>query len=174
VAVDAQLGVVGEVGAELDEERAEIVVEAVEVEVVDQRGGFDQPRVRGAGAGVVAAFSAHHRSLLLRPTDIQHRLGTVVLSQVGLGDVVLTLALGEADQVHAIGVDEVVDRRDERPGHRRHQRRGRERVPAMVVEERRGALRVLQPRLVHVAVHPVDRLDLEHHVPVQHVGHGAR
>jgi hypothetical protein len=32
MAVDAQLGVVGKVGAELDEERAEVVVKAVEVE----------------------------------------------------------------------------------------------------------------------------------------------
>jgi hypothetical protein len=31
VAVDAQLGGVGEVGAELDEERAEILIEAIEV-----------------------------------------------------------------------------------------------------------------------------------------------
>ena len=31
VAVDAELGVVGEVGAELEEERAEVLVDAVEV-----------------------------------------------------------------------------------------------------------------------------------------------
>ena len=37
VPVDAQLGVVGEVGAELEEEGAEVVVDAVEVEVVDHR-----------------------------------------------------------------------------------------------------------------------------------------
>ena len=46
VAVDAQLGVVRKVGAELQEERAEIVVVAVEVEVVDQPGGLDDPRIR--------------------------------------------------------------------------------------------------------------------------------
>jgi hypothetical protein len=38
VAVDAQLGVVGEIGAELDEERAEVVIDALEGEVVDQPG----------------------------------------------------------------------------------------------------------------------------------------
>ena len=37
VAVDAQLGGVGEVGAELEEERAEVAVHAVEVEEVDER-----------------------------------------------------------------------------------------------------------------------------------------
>ena len=45
VAVDAQLGVVRKVGAELDEERAEVVVEAVEVEVVDQSGRLHQPGI---------------------------------------------------------------------------------------------------------------------------------
>ena len=39
VAVDAKLGVVGEVGAELQEEGAEVVVEAVEVELVDHGRG---------------------------------------------------------------------------------------------------------------------------------------
>jgi hypothetical protein len=35
VAVEAQLGVVRKVGAELEEERAEVIVDAVKVEVVD-------------------------------------------------------------------------------------------------------------------------------------------
>jgi hypothetical protein len=82
VAVDAQLGVVGEVRAELDEERAEVVVEAVEVEMIDQRRRFHQPRVRGTGALVVTAFGAHHAGLLLRPTHVQHRLAAVVPGQI--------------------------------------------------------------------------------------------
>src|SRR5919204_348842 len=45
VAVDAQLGGEREVRAELDEQRAEVVVEAVEVEVVDQQAVAHQPRV---------------------------------------------------------------------------------------------------------------------------------
>jgi hypothetical protein len=34
--------------------------------------------------------------------------------------------------------------------------------------------RVLQPRLIQVEVHPVDRLDLEGHVAGQDIGNGAR
>ena len=45
VAVDAQLGVIGKVGAELEEERAEIIVHAVEVEVVNHPGGLHDPRI---------------------------------------------------------------------------------------------------------------------------------
>src|SRR5580700_3807658 len=38
VAVDAELGVVGKVGAELQEERSEVLVNAIEIVVVDHRG----------------------------------------------------------------------------------------------------------------------------------------
>jgi len=47
-------------------------------------------------------------------------------------------------------------------------------VPAVEVEERRSPARVLQARLVDVAVHPVDRLDLEGDVTVEDIGHSAR
>ena len=48
------LALYGKVGAELEEERAEIVVDAVEVEVVDHPGGGHDPRV-GIAIGVAAA-----------------------------------------------------------------------------------------------------------------------
>jgi hypothetical protein len=43
VAVDAQLRVVGEVGAELQEERPEVFIDARKVEVVDLQGCPGQP-----------------------------------------------------------------------------------------------------------------------------------
>jgi len=45
IAVDAQLGVVREVGAEFQEEWPEIGVNTVEVEVVDHPGGLHDPRI---------------------------------------------------------------------------------------------------------------------------------
>ena len=39
-AVDAELGVVGKVGAEFQEERPEVFVDAIEIVVVDHRSGF--------------------------------------------------------------------------------------------------------------------------------------
>jgi len=41
-------------------------------------------------------------------------------------------------------------------------------------EEPSRASGVLQPWLVHVEIHPVDRLDLERHMPGQDIGNGAR
>jgi hypothetical protein len=62
----------------------------------------------------------------------------------------------------------------ERRGHRRHQRRGRKPVPPVPHEERGDPRAVLQPRLVHVQVHPVDRLELEQHVTSQHISGRTR
>jgi hypothetical protein len=59
--VQAQPGVVGEVGAELDEERAEVGVDGVDVEVVDQPSGLDDPRVDPALAVVALLGPKQHR-----------------------------------------------------------------------------------------------------------------
>jgi hypothetical protein len=61
------------------------------------------------------------------------------------------------------------DIRGERRRHRGHQPRGREPVPPVPDEERGDPRAVLEPRLVQVEVHPVDRLDLEQHVISQHL-----
>lgn len=97
-----------------------------------------------------------------------------MVGQVGLGDVVFALVLGEVHQVQAVPVDERADRGHERLGHRGHQRRGREGVTPVEVEEPGRPARVLQQRLVHVAVHPVDRLELERDMPIENIGHAAR
>jgi len=68
----------------------------------------------------------------------------------------------------------MIDVRCERGGHRRHQRGGSEQVTPVPGEERRDPGAVLQPRLVDVQVHAVDRLDLEQHMTGQHVGGGTR
>ena len=77
VPVDAQLRVVREVRTELQEERPEVVVEHVEVEVVHHRRRVDQPRVDRPGRAP-AALSALHPCLLLRLADVEHALATAV------------------------------------------------------------------------------------------------
>src|SRR5487761_1488295 len=152
----------------------------VEITVpIHHPGGRRQPRVGGTGDRVAALLGAEHALLFLRHPHVQHLLGhqpTVAgfcALQVPGGDVVLALPPGEAHQVQAAGGDEMADIRGDRRCHRRHQRRGREPVPPVPHEERRDPRAVLQPRLVHVQVHPVDRLDLEQHVIGQHLGSGS-
>ena len=174
VAVDAQLGAVGEVAAELDEERAEVLIDAVEVEVVDLQRRAGQPQVLLPGRRVAALLGAEHPRLLLGAADEQHPVRAGEAGQVPVRDGVLVLALAEGQQVQSPGRDEVMDVRHERLGDRRHQHRRRVLVPAVADEERRDPAAVLQLRLVDVEVHPVDRLDLENHVLGQDIGCGAR
>jgi hypothetical protein len=69
VAVDAQLGVVREIRAELHKERAEIGVEAIEVEVVDQPGRPHDPRI-GVTVGVAAFLGAKQAGRIRRSVQI--------------------------------------------------------------------------------------------------------
>src|SRR5215813_4338733 len=73
--VEAELGIVWEIGTELQEEGSEIAVQAVDIELVDHGGGSHQPGIRGAGVFIAAAFGAEHRGLLLGLADEDHALG---------------------------------------------------------------------------------------------------
>jgi hypothetical protein len=68
----------------------------------------------------VAALGVPHPGFLLGPADEQHPLVLAELGEELLGEVVLALALREADQLQAAGRDEAVDVGDERLGHRVH------------------------------------------------------
>jgi hypothetical protein len=173
VAVDAQLGVEGEVAAELEEKRAEVLIHAVEVEVVDHPGGACDPRV-GAAVFPAPLLDAEERGLLLGPPDEQHPLGALEAGQVLMGEVVLALALGEVHPRHGVVAGEGTHRLGERLGERRDGRRGGHRhaqLPVDVADQTGG---VLQLGYVDVEVHPVDALHLEEGVHIQDVGHGAR
>ena len=167
VPVDAQLRVVREVRAELDEQRAEVVVEDVHVVVVHHRRRRRQPRAHAA-TGPLAPLRAQHPRLLLGLADVQHALRPVVPAQVALRPLVLPLEAPERHEVDAPAPREVLHLRHEAPRHRRHQRRRRHRVPPDVAEEVRRPGARLQHRHVHVQVHAVDALQFQDGV----LGHG--
>ena len=167
VAVNAQLGVEREVAAELQEERAEVGIDAIEVKVVDHGTGLHQPGVARAVRATAFPGAPDHRLLLPAP-DVQDPLLCREPGQVPLGEVVLAF-LAEVHQVQAVRLSEVVDVRDEGLGHRIHQRGRGELITPVPDEEDRHPAAVLQPGLIDVEVHPVDALDLQHHVIGQDV-----
>ena len=174
VPVEVNLPGVGEVAAELDVERAEIRVEAVEIPVVHHRLFLAQPRVPLAGHRVLALPGPPDPGLFLGHPGEQDLLPAVVPGQVGPGDLVFALPLGEVDQVQAAGVDVVMDVRGEPLGHRAHQRRGHELVPAVMAEEPVDALPVLQPRLPDCQQPRVDAADLQTLVTGQDLSGSSR
>ena len=176
VTVQAELGVVGKVGAELEEERAEVGVNAVEVEVVDHSGGPHDPWIGLTGGGVAALLGAEHSGLLLCPADEHHPLGPprrFEQLQLGVHHVVFALALDEVDPGHVGGLRERVDLIDESVADR-GQRRGRgDRQPQVLLEVAHHSAHVLKSWLIHIAVQPIDALDLEDDMVGEDFGDGA-
>jgi hypothetical protein len=173
VAVDAQPGVVGEIRAELEEERPEVGVHGVDVEVVDHPRGAHDPRIRRP-LGVTTLLGAEQPGLLLGTADEQHPLLGCELGQVLVHEVVLALALGEVHPRHVLVTGEAAHRVAE-PIADLPQRCGRgDRQPELPVHEPDEPGLVLQPGHVHVEIHPVDALHLEHHVIGQDISDSAR
>ena len=122
--VDAKLGVVGEVGAELEEERTEVLVDAIEVVMIDHGRAPHDPGIRLTGLGIAAFLGTEDRCFLLSLTHHDNPLSTAEARPVLLRDVVLALAFCEGDQSGICSCcDEAIHRSDERLAHGVHRRR---------------------------------------------------
>jgi hypothetical protein len=120
MSVQAQLGVVREVGTELQEKSTEALVDAVEIVVVHQRCRFDDPGIAGVFLGIVAFLGAVDSAFLLRLANENDTLAVWVLSpQLGC-DIICALPLFEGDQRNLIPFDELLDGLDISPRHRLH------------------------------------------------------
>jgi hypothetical protein len=88
--------------------------------------------------------------------------------------VVLALALDEVHPRHNVVAGEAAHRRAERVGDL-PERGGRgDRQTELTLDVAQQTTRVLQLGHVNVAVHPVDALDLEHHMISEDIGDTAR
>ncbi len=172
VAIEAQLGVVGKIRTELQEERAEVRVHAGEVELVDQPGGLHDPRV-GVPVGVATALGAKQYRLLLRPPD-EGTPSVPVKAARRSRAMSSFLALDEVHPRHALVPSEATHRRAERVGDLGQRGGGSNRQVQLLVHAAHNPGRVLQPWDIDVEVHPVDALDLEAHMLSNDIGHGAR
>jgi hypothetical protein len=182
VPVQTQLGGVEKVGAELQEERTEVPIDAVHIEVIDHRGGANQPRVAHAGLPIAPPLGPKHRRLLLRLADEQHPLGLREPLEVLRRDVVLALALPERHHRNPLSFREALHLVHEPLTDGVHQRTRRKGISTMEPKETRHAPFALQLRNVDVEVHPIDALDLQGHMPLKdlsdalwyaHVGSGS-
>jgi len=81
VPVQAKLGVVGKVRAELQKERPEVPIETVEIVVIHQSGRFHDPCVALMGSRVMPFLGAVDGALLLR---LAHEDDSVALGELRL------------------------------------------------------------------------------------------
>ena len=100
--IQAQLGVVGEVRAKLQEERAEVGVDGVDVVLVHHSRGLNQPGIRLARLRVVAPLRAPHRGLLPRLANEEHAFVPRERGQVLPRDLILALSVREGEQRDAL------------------------------------------------------------------------
>src|SRR5215475_4520198 len=169
MAVDAQLGVVGKVRAELQKERPEVFVDAIEIVVVDHPSRLHNPGIGRTRALTAATFGPHDAGLFLRLADIQHALALLELPQVLLGDIVLAPALLEGNEINTFASDELLNVANERLSHRRDGRRGGKPLAPVNPKVSHHAAYRLQGRHVDVEIHPVNRLVLKHHMITYYV-----
>ena len=167
MAVQAQLGVVRKVRAELEEEGAKVPIDGIDIVLIDQRGGAGQPGVGPPRLGVPAFLGAADCRFLLCFAEKEHPLLVLELRPVRRRHRVLALPFLEREQRDALRAREPLQRCHERAGHRLHQRRGGERGTPVLPEEVRHARRGLQVRHIHVQIHPVDAFDLQGDLLIQ-------
>src|SRR5215510_1928299 len=91
MAVNAKLGVVRKVGAELQKERPEVLVDAIKIVVVDHGRRLHDPRIGRAGTRAAPTLRAHNPPFFLCLADVQHTFRLPELAQIPLGNVVLAL-----------------------------------------------------------------------------------
>ena len=91
MSVQAQLGIVGKVGTELQEERTETFVDTVEIVVVHQRSRFDDPGIAGVFLGIVPFLGAVNSAFLLCLANENDALAVGVLRPQSGGDIIFAL-----------------------------------------------------------------------------------
>ena len=163
--IETEFRGVREVGAELDEQRAEVAVDEVDVVVIDHHRRADDPGIDATS--VAPLLGAEDTGLLLGLADEQHALVAVELGEVLFRDVVLPLALLERDQVHPCGLGKGLHGVHESLAHRRHHHRRRHPDAELRLEEVDEPAARLQRRHIGIEIHPVDGVQLEGHVVLE-------
>src|SRR5579862_7346976 len=171
--VQAEFGIVGEIGAEPEEERPEVPIHAVDIEMVHHSCRADDPRIADAGPLVAPAFGAEHWRLLLSFADENHTFGLPELLPLLRCDVVLTLPSAELNDRNLLLPGILLQCRHEILADRVHQSTGGKLVPPMKTKEVHYSLFPLQTRNVNLQVHPVDPFHFQGDVIGQHFGHAA-
>ncbi len=107
--VQAELGVVGEVGTKLQEKRAEVLVHAVEVIIIDQGGGFNDPCIAGVLLRVVPFLGAIDGAFLVRLANENDALARRELGAQFGSDLIFTSSFFEGDQGDLMIFHELLD-----------------------------------------------------------------
>jgi hypothetical protein len=170
VPVQAQLGVVRKIGAELQKEWAEVLIDTIEIVVVHQCRSLHDPGIGSLGLGVVSFLGAIHRTLLLRLADEHYSVGDGTFAAHLSSHVFLALSLKERQDGNPIFLGEPLDVGHEGAGHRLHRVGRSDLCFLLVADVAHGSLGDLQARHDGVEIHAIDTFHFQRHVLLQHIG----
>src|SRR3954468_10619561 len=164
MAIEAKLGVVGEIRAELEKEGAEIPILAVEVIMVHQGRGADQPGIALPSVRIIAALGAEYDGFLL---GFAHEHDPLVPREAGpvlRGNIILALTSLEGNQRNVVLLDKSINGGEKSPAQRLHQSAAGDFVATMLDEKTNHSTGGLEQVLIDVQVEPVDRLQFKRDV----------
>jgi hypothetical protein len=178
VPVDPDLDRIGEVGADLDERRAEVGVPHIEVVAAHPPVGLlerEPGRARPAVATTPVITGEHPLELLRHPDrDDPRPPGGLGRVQERAHHVGLALILAKPHHRDLMLLGEAAHRGPEPLPDRGQQRRRRDRVAQMLSQKDHDLATDLQVGYVTVEIDAVQALQVQHHVPVQHLVHRHR
>jgi hypothetical protein len=175
VAIEAELDGIRQVGADLQEGGPPVLVLQVEVVMVDE-GWLAREIEANAALWPAALLCLERPHFLLGYADEHDAFVVIELRAVLGGDVILALTALELHDRDVVAIGEVIDGSDERVVHRTQERRRRDGVTQVLLEEVAELSGRLQPRKVAVDVEPIDAGDRQRDVIADNlvdVGHGS-
>ena len=113
VSIDAEPSCVGKIGGELQEERAKITINAVEVVLVDKSRGAHDPRVGSPCRRIPALFCPKNRNLLLGFANEQNTFLSLKASSIFSGEIVFALTFPKRQQRDLVLLGKILDGPDE-------------------------------------------------------------
>jgi hypothetical protein len=172
VAVDPDLHRIREIGAHLDKRRPEIVVPEIEVITRDPPTGLGEREPHTGGAPTVFGRQEHRRELLRHPDRGHPRLTCRRLPcHKGAHPIDLAVILTEPHHRDVVVGGEPVHRPAE-PGTDLLQDRRRGDLIAQMRDQKRHHLPAhLQIRHITVQIDPIQALQIQAHMPVEHIVH---
>ncbi len=133
--VDTQLAGIRKVRAELEEERAKVPVDTVEVVIIDHGRGSNDPRMRQSCLRIAPLFSAEDVGFLLRLPDEEDAFLFRECRKMFFSDIILTLPFGKRDDGNLLLGHELGDRSYKVARNRVHQSGGGEGGAAMFAKK---------------------------------------
>ncbi len=165
--VETELGGVREVRTELEEERAEVLVDAVEIVVVDHGGGAKQLRVAVSAMRPVPFGGAKSCRFLLGLANHHDPFPARRTRHVRGDHIVFALPLLKCEHRHLMRLGIPFNRCDKGVADGRHRGRRRDRAMPLLLEKPARPGLPLQVGDIDVQVHAVNALNFQRHVLAQ-------